>query len=248
MPSTFDQSYRLQTAFPKVLRAIPQKYPNEHAAHVVSVDTIDVSFDEEGRLRLERLIGVEQSAPAIILKVRWSHRPLAELRATAHRQRAADLCTGNELLSAFATATAAPDLGQSLDVHDSALPRIDRLQARSRSAVHIDTLPATRNHLSAGQAGGWTDVGSHRPQSRARQRRSVRFQRRGGAGRHGERAVGFVLMIASVHHAAKPRFQLQNGTCRDDVSSFAPAGSTTSTIAASIGAPCSSTGATVSTS
>lgn len=40
------------------------KYPNPHAAHVVSVDVIAQSFDPDtAQLRTERIIGVRQGAP-----------------------------------------------------------------------------------------------------------------------------------------------------------------------------------------
>lgn len=70
MPTTFEQSYSLPQPFARVATAVPRKYPNPEAAHVVSVDTIDISFDDAGRLRWERILGVEQSTPAIVLKVR----------------------------------------------------------------------------------------------------------------------------------------------------------------------------------
>ena len=46
------------------------KYPNPHADHVVSVDTLSQTFDPtSGALRTERIIGVRQGAPGWAIRL-----------------------------------------------------------------------------------------------------------------------------------------------------------------------------------
>lgn len=52
------------------LLGVLHKYPNPHATHVVSMDTISQDYDEpSGRVRLERILGVRQGAPRWVVKV-----------------------------------------------------------------------------------------------------------------------------------------------------------------------------------
>ena len=54
-----------------VLNLLHRKYPNPFAGHVYSVDTLSRTVDPAtGIVRSERLIGVQQGAPAWIQKVR----------------------------------------------------------------------------------------------------------------------------------------------------------------------------------
>ncbi|WWC73377.1 uncharacterized protein I206_107344 [Kwoniella pini CBS 10737] len=54
----------------QIFSALHRKYPNPHATHVYSVDTIDRTVDPDtGILRSERLIGVQQGAPKWITKL-----------------------------------------------------------------------------------------------------------------------------------------------------------------------------------
>ena len=54
-----------------------KKYPNPHATHVVSVDSVQRSVDPDtGVVRSERIIGVQQGAPKWITKVSTARRAM----------------------------------------------------------------------------------------------------------------------------------------------------------------------------
>jgi len=66
-------SFASQVHFPfswdEIARAVWHKYPNPIARHVVSVDVLDRSIDENGIIRTERILGVVQGAPRWVLKL-----------------------------------------------------------------------------------------------------------------------------------------------------------------------------------
>ncbi|EPQ27758.1 uncharacterized protein PFL1_04895 [Pseudozyma flocculosa PF-1] len=71
MPRTFTS----ETSFPypwlHTARGVWYKYPNPHATHVRSVDVLDQSIcPRTGKLRTERILGVQQNAP------RWAAKLL----------------------------------------------------------------------------------------------------------------------------------------------------------------------------
>lgn len=50
-------------------KAIWTRYPNAHAQHVRTVDTVGVTVDEQGIVRVERILGIFQNAPRWALKL-----------------------------------------------------------------------------------------------------------------------------------------------------------------------------------
>jgi hypothetical protein len=70
MGKLFDNEYDLPFPWPHTALSVWLKYPNPFAPHVVSMDVIDQRFDEQsGKIRIERLLGVKQSAPMWAVRV-----------------------------------------------------------------------------------------------------------------------------------------------------------------------------------
>ncbi|SPO22151.1 related to protein involved in intramitochondrial protein sorting [Ustilago trichophora] len=70
MPKTFTQEQEFSNPWYQTANAVWNKYPNPHADHVVSVDTISQTFDPlSGALRTERIIGVRQGAPGWAIRL-----------------------------------------------------------------------------------------------------------------------------------------------------------------------------------
>jgi len=67
--SSFVSQIHFPFSWTEVARAIWQKYPNPMAQHVISVDVLERSVDQNGLIRTERIIGVEQNAPRWVLKL-----------------------------------------------------------------------------------------------------------------------------------------------------------------------------------
>lgn len=71
MPRIFTSDLSFPYPWAQTALGVLHKYPNPHATHVVSMDVIDQRFDvASGNVRLERIIGVRQSAPRWVVKVR----------------------------------------------------------------------------------------------------------------------------------------------------------------------------------
>lgn len=78
MPQTYEGRYDLPYNWARTALGVLHKYPNPHATHVVSLDVIDQQLQLDKRqggkgellLRLERILGVRQGAPAWAVKVR----------------------------------------------------------------------------------------------------------------------------------------------------------------------------------
>lgn len=68
MPSLFSTEHAFHFPWPAQVFAVLNKYPNPLAPHVVSVDVLDRQVLEDGTIRSERLIGVQQDSP------RWVNR------------------------------------------------------------------------------------------------------------------------------------------------------------------------------
>ncbi|CAO1634910.1 unnamed protein product [Sympodiomycopsis kandeliae] len=70
MPRLFHNDISYPYPWKQTALGVLHKYPNPHATHVVSMDTIDQNFDEDtGQLRLERILGVRQGAPRWVVKL-----------------------------------------------------------------------------------------------------------------------------------------------------------------------------------
>ncbi|CAA19058.1 UPS-like protein C36.10 [Schizosaccharomyces pombe] len=65
----FESCHLFQYPFEQVSAAHWQKYPNEHATHVIAVDTLDRKVLDNGVLYTERLITCHQALPRWILKL-----------------------------------------------------------------------------------------------------------------------------------------------------------------------------------
>ncbi|ODV87502.1 hypothetical protein CANARDRAFT_174544 [[Candida] arabinofermentans NRRL YB-2248] len=62
----FHNSHSFNHDFPTVTLAYFNRYPNPYSAHVLSIDTIDIKFDKEGRLHQTKLILKEGRLPLFI--------------------------------------------------------------------------------------------------------------------------------------------------------------------------------------
>lgn len=70
MPLLWSFSQLIGYNFNQVASVLFQKYPNDYASHVVSVDILDRTVDPEtGVVRSERIIGVKQPAPRWVTTV-----------------------------------------------------------------------------------------------------------------------------------------------------------------------------------
>ncbi|SNX82851.1 related to protein involved in intramitochondrial protein sorting [Melanopsichium pennsylvanicum] len=70
MPKTFTQTQEFAHPWHQTANAVWNKYPNPHADHVVSVDTLSFTFDPTtATLRTERIIGVRQGAPGWLMRL-----------------------------------------------------------------------------------------------------------------------------------------------------------------------------------
>lgn len=76
MPKSYLGSYTLPYSWPRTALSVLHKYPNPVTTHVVSVDVLEQQFDEAtGLVRLERVLGVRQGAPAWVTKVSCAGGP-----------------------------------------------------------------------------------------------------------------------------------------------------------------------------
>ncbi|KAK4052194.1 hypothetical protein OIV83_002489 [Microbotryomycetes sp. JL201] len=69
MVALFEQEHRFSFPWPAQVFAVLNKYPNPLAPHVVSVDVVDRRMLDDGTIRSERLIGVQQDSPKWINKI-----------------------------------------------------------------------------------------------------------------------------------------------------------------------------------
>lgn len=69
MVRLFQTEFAFQFPWPAQVFAVLNKYPNPLAPHVVSVDVVSRTILEDGTIRSERLIGVQQDSPKWINKV-----------------------------------------------------------------------------------------------------------------------------------------------------------------------------------
>ncbi|KAK4049776.1 hypothetical protein OIO90_005357 [Microbotryomycetes sp. JL221] len=69
MVALFEQDHPFSFPWPAHVFAVLNKYPNPLAPHVVSVDVVDRRMLEDGTIRSERLIGVQQDSPKWINKI-----------------------------------------------------------------------------------------------------------------------------------------------------------------------------------
>lgn len=65
----FLTEFPFSNAFPLQAFAAVNKYPNPLAPHVVSMDVISREILEDGTVRSERLIGIQQDAPKWVTRV-----------------------------------------------------------------------------------------------------------------------------------------------------------------------------------
>lgn len=65
----FEIIHQIPHAWSQVTQAHWEKYPNDHSAHIVSVDTIDRYVDENGVLHTERLLSGKQKIPKFLAKI-----------------------------------------------------------------------------------------------------------------------------------------------------------------------------------
>lgn len=71
----FLTSFPFANPFPLQAFAAVNKYPNPLASHVVSMDVISREIMEDGTVRSERLIGIQQDAPKWVTRVSTTPRP-----------------------------------------------------------------------------------------------------------------------------------------------------------------------------
>ncbi|KAN0064231.1 hypothetical protein ACQY0O_003398 [Thecaphora frezii] len=70
MPQTFTSQAHFPFPWPHTARGVWYKYPNPYAPHVKSVDVLDQSLcPTTGKLRTERILGVQQNAPSWAVKL-----------------------------------------------------------------------------------------------------------------------------------------------------------------------------------
>ncbi|KAM0792947.1 hypothetical protein ACM66B_002706 [Microbotryomycetes sp. NB124-2] len=69
MVALFEQEHQFTFPWPAQVFAVLNKYPNPLAPHVVSVDVVDRRMLDDGTIRSERLIGVQQDSPKWINKI-----------------------------------------------------------------------------------------------------------------------------------------------------------------------------------
>ncbi|CEH16030.1 Predicted member of the intramitochondrial sorting protein family [Ceraceosorus bombacis] len=77
MPQAYEGHYDLPHSWARTALGVLHKYPNTHATHVVSLDVIDQQLQLDQRpngnagllVRLERILGVRQGAPAWAVKL-----------------------------------------------------------------------------------------------------------------------------------------------------------------------------------
>lgn len=70
MPKSFENQYDLPFPWQQSALAVWHKYPNPFATHVISMDVLDQRYDAEtDLLRIERVLGVQQTAPMWAVKV-----------------------------------------------------------------------------------------------------------------------------------------------------------------------------------
>jgi hypothetical protein len=65
----FEIVHKIPHSWTNVTQAHWEKYPNDHSAHIVSVDTIDRYVDEDGILHTTRLLSGKQKIPKILQKI-----------------------------------------------------------------------------------------------------------------------------------------------------------------------------------
>ncbi|GAA5979825.1 hypothetical protein JCM11641_002705 [Rhodosporidiobolus odoratus] len=80
MVQLFTTSFPFNFPWPAQVYAVMNKYPNPLAPHVVSVDVVDRRFLEDGTLRSERILGIQQDSP------RWVRRLLGAPDITYARE------------------------------------------------------------------------------------------------------------------------------------------------------------------
>jgi hypothetical protein len=70
MPRIFENGFDIPLPWSQTALAVWHKYPNPYAPHVISMDVLSQTFDEQsGLLRVERILGVRQPAPGWAVKV-----------------------------------------------------------------------------------------------------------------------------------------------------------------------------------
>ncbi|KAG4105240.1 MSF1-domain-containing protein [Neocallimastix lanati (nom. inval.)] len=65
----FEIIHRIPHPWTQVTQAHWEKYPNDHSAHISSVDTIERYVDENGILHTTRLLSGKQKIPKILAKI-----------------------------------------------------------------------------------------------------------------------------------------------------------------------------------
>ncbi|GAA5911171.1 hypothetical protein JCM8208_005746 [Rhodotorula glutinis] len=80
MVALFTTAFHFGWPWPAQVYAVLNKYPNPLAAHVVSMDVVDRQVLEDGTIRSERILGIQQDSP------RWVRRMLGTPDVTYARE------------------------------------------------------------------------------------------------------------------------------------------------------------------
>ncbi|KPV77221.1 uncharacterized protein RHOBADRAFT_34722, partial [Rhodotorula graminis WP1] len=80
MVALFTTAFHFGWPWPAQVYAVLNKYPNPLAAHVVSMDVVDRQILEDGTIRSERILGIQQDSP------RWVRRMLGTPDVTYARE------------------------------------------------------------------------------------------------------------------------------------------------------------------
>lgn len=83
MPALFETSHTFPYPWTLQTFAVLTKYPNPLAPHVVSVDVLSREVMEDGTVRSERLIGVQQDSPRWVNRVSAARISSGELKEGA---------------------------------------------------------------------------------------------------------------------------------------------------------------------
>lgn len=68
----FTTAFPFPYPFPALVYACMNKYPSPLAPHVISIDVLERTILEDGTIRSERLLGVQQDSPRWVNRVRRS--------------------------------------------------------------------------------------------------------------------------------------------------------------------------------
>lgn len=69
MPQIFTTSFSFPYSFPTLVYAVINKYPATLAPHVISIDVLERTMMEDGTIRSERVLGVQQESPKWVNRV-----------------------------------------------------------------------------------------------------------------------------------------------------------------------------------